>query len=115
MNENEAIEELQAMRDLAEFNISQGNARGLVYIPKDRLLVLDAAIKALNEIQQYRSIGTPEECRAAVEKQKVKAPTRNDRWMFVCQNCGAVWDGLYGVSNYCSNCGQRILRRGEND
>ena len=30
----------------------------------------DEAIKALEEIQQYRAIGTPEECRAAVEKQK---------------------------------------------
>lgn len=30
----------------------------------------DMAIKALEEIQQYRAIGTPEECRAAVEKQK---------------------------------------------
>lgn len=28
------------------------------------------AIKALEEICQYRAIGTPEECRAAVEKQK---------------------------------------------
>lgn len=28
------------------------------------------AIKALEENQQYRAIGTPDECRAAVEKQK---------------------------------------------
>lgn len=27
------------------------------------------AIKALEEVQQYRAIGTPEECRAAMEKQ----------------------------------------------
>ena len=30
----------------------------------------DRAINALEEIQKYRAIGTPEECRAAVEKQK---------------------------------------------
>ena len=29
------------------------------------------AVKALEEIQEYRKIGTPEECRAAVEKQNV--------------------------------------------
>ena len=29
------------------------------------------AIKALEEVQTYRAIGTPEECRAAMEKQKV--------------------------------------------
>lgn len=32
------------------------------------------AVQALEEIQQYRAIGTPEECRAAVEKQKPKKP-----------------------------------------
>ena len=30
----------------------------------------DIAIKALEEVQKYRAIGTVEECRAAVEKQK---------------------------------------------
>ena len=34
------------------------------------------AIKALEEIQQYREIGSLEECRKAVEKQKVKKPDR---------------------------------------
>ena len=29
---------------------------------------LDMAIKALEEVQQYRAIGTPEECREAVDK-----------------------------------------------
>ena len=32
--------------------------------------VLDVLIETLKEIQQYREIGTVEECRAAVEKQK---------------------------------------------
>lgn len=31
----------------------------------------DTAIEALEEIQKYRAIGTPEECRAAMEKQNV--------------------------------------------
>lgn len=30
----------------------------------------EAAIQALNEVEEYRAIGTPEECRAAMEKQK---------------------------------------------
>lgn len=29
----------------------------------------EAAIQALNEVEEYRAIGTPEECRAAMEKQ----------------------------------------------
>lgn len=32
------------------------------------------AINALEEVQQYREIGTVEECRAAVEKQTAKKP-----------------------------------------
>ena len=31
---------------------------------------LDMAIKALEEVQQYRAIGTVDECREAVEKMK---------------------------------------------
>ena len=31
---------------------------------------MELAVKDIKEIQQYRAIGTPEECRAAVEKQK---------------------------------------------
>ena len=31
---------------------------------------MDIAIRALEEVQQYREIGTVEECRMAVEKQK---------------------------------------------
>lgn len=33
-------------------------------------IAIDLAIKALEEIQQYRAIGTVEECREAMEKQK---------------------------------------------
>ena len=33
--------------------------------------LMEMAIKALEEVQKYRAIGTPEECRAAVEKQKI--------------------------------------------
>lgn len=35
---------------------------------------LEIAKQALEEIQQYREIGTVEECREAVEKQKPKKP-----------------------------------------
>lgn len=34
----------------------------------------EMAIKALEEVQEYRKIGTVEECREAVEKTKAKKP-----------------------------------------
>lgn len=37
---------------------------------EDNVELMDVAIKALEEVEQYRAIGTPEECRKAVEKQK---------------------------------------------
>lgn len=33
-------------------------------------IAIEVSIKALEEVQKYRAIGTPEECLAAVEKQK---------------------------------------------
>lgn len=40
------------------------------YVPTEDLEALDMAIEALEEIQEYRKIGTVEECREAVEKKK---------------------------------------------
>lgn len=57
MTESEAIKELHAIRP-----------RGGI-IPQKRAEALDVAIQALEEVQQYRAIGTPEECRASVKKQ----------------------------------------------
>ncbi len=62
MTENEAIKELETSIDLAKMCI-QNNER------KREIQGYEMAIKALKEVQQYRAIGTPEECRAAMEKQ----------------------------------------------
>ena len=96
------------------------------------------AIKALEEIQQYRaigtldelnsliaqseeefnmlieyiSIGTVEECRAAVERQKAKKPHKNyEKFSGVWCSCGSY----LGVDkpNYCSDCGQKLDWRDE--
>lgn len=47
------------------------------------------SIKALEEIQQYREIGTVEECRAAVEKQ---IPKKSDEKISWCSGCGQKLD-----------------------
>lgn len=59
MTEKKAIDELLFLKAKL-YNGIYGNRLGCV----------DVAIKALEEIRQYRGIGTVEECRAAVEKQK---------------------------------------------
>lgn len=50
MTENKAIEELHRIRPYGGI------------IPQRRAEALDVAIKALEEVQQYRQIGTVEEC-----------------------------------------------------
>lgn len=71
------------------------------------------AIKAMEEVQQYRAIGTPEECRAAVEKQTAKKPKKTEsagyRYTdtYRCQNCGGNFSGT-GIANYCYRCGQKL-------
>ena len=42
---------------------------------------LTSAISALKEIQQYREIGTVEECREAVEKQKNRKSCKYGVWV----------------------------------
>jgi hypothetical protein len=74
----------------------------------------------LEELKQYRTIGTPEECRAAMEKQKEKNPIRLDKC--TCPSCGTyneVWkkrrNTLPSDVVYCWHCGQavEIFREGE--
>lgn len=73
-------------------------------------------IKALEEIQQYRAIGSVEECRAAVEKQRAKKPiiecTRKEysvteiEWK--CPKCGAKYIELTPCGEWCRYCGTKL-------
>ena len=77
-------------------------------------------IQALEEVQQYREIGTPEECRAAAVKQTAKKPIFNHNLsdtlsQFRCE-CGntikvshdtGIMDTT-NAPNYCSKCGQKL-------
>ena len=71
---------------------------------------LDMAIIALKEIQQYREIGTVEECRKAVEKQKPKKPHRNyKKFSGLWCKCGWYLGQKQCLDiKYCPNCGQAI-------
>ena len=77
------------------------------------------AITALKEIQQYREIGTVEECREAVEKQKPKIcdiDSCPDHTHYKCPSCGRIELSIYKhgfprlgrITKYCPYCGQAI-------
>lgn len=60
MTENEAIKELETSIDLAKMCTQN-------YERKNEIQGYEMAIKALEEVQKYRKIGTVEECRKSVE------------------------------------------------
>lgn len=110
MTENEAIDELNTSIDLAKM-CTENLER------KREVQGYEAAIKALEEIQQYRAIGTVEECRAAVEKQTARRPDYEgdgyadghlvyDTW--ICPCCGKHYEVDYDNYNYCPDCGQKL-------
>ena len=73
MTPEEAIEMLRGMQnkkvDYAEMVCAPAFAYGYEYVyPEPEDYAIEEAIKALKEIQQYREIGTVEECREAVER-----------------------------------------------
>ena len=103
--------EQEAIRIIKEY-------RGLFPCANNEDESLDEAIKALEEIKQYHAIGTPEECRAAVEKQKSKiADISGDGYAdghmvydtYECPNCGEQYEIDYDDYEYCPKCGQHML------
>ena len=72
---------------------------------KEALLMAADAIK---EVQQYREIGTVEECREAREKQKPKAPKDELKINPVIDGNGAYVDADMTVYLLCPNCGELV-------
>lgn len=69
MTENEAIMGLKHIFSEFELNLPF----------TDSLEILNMTIKALEEIQEYRKIGTVDECKAAVKKQKPRKPLQAEK------------------------------------
>lgn len=147
MTENEAIKELETSIDLAKMCTQN-------YERKREIQGYEMAIQALEEVQQYRkhgvtvesalnnmcdlaaaenlieeyrAIGTLEECRAAVEKQTAKRALhqgcydKNGEWhewngingkpYELCPSCRVnlcCETSLDIKPKYCSNCGQKL-------
>ena len=111
MTENEAIRDLQYL--IEEYS---------AYPPETGVSAtvgsLQYCITALKEIQRYREIGTVEECREAVEKQKAKNPSVHKQQYsdaYNCSKCGWTFihkneTGWFCGQHYkfCPNCGQAI-------
>lgn len=130
MTEKEAIEILRSMQnpkeDYADIVGAPAFCIGFKFVyPESEDYAIEEAIKALEEIQKYREIGTVEECKAAVEKQKPKKPKDGlkinpvldekgayvdaDKTVFlICPICGEMVGTDYMRARFCRECGQLI-------
>ena len=113
MTENEAIKHLQSYAEVVDNMIKyckdfEPKADITGYLEKKTVFAM--AITALKEIQQYREIGTVEDCREAVEKQKPKKPHRNyKKFSGLWCKCGWYLGQKQCLDiKYCPNCGQAI-------
>ena len=65
------------------------------------------AMSALEEIQQYREIGTVEECRGIKKRDTELTPELYyNSW--ICPNCGEKYELYCDEYDFCPECGQRI-------
>lgn len=126
MTENEAIEVLQSaisesekiiaqlskMKTLAEQKNRIGEYYSNIRNCRSEIESCNVAINALKEIQQYREIGTVEECREAVDKQKPKKIIRiAGRYPYKCPTCNRKLELGY---KHCIICGQLLKYPYEN-
>ena len=84
-----------------------------VQLYKDNKLCLipeDVYSRQCSELDAYKEIGTVEECREAVEKQKPKKPHRNyKKFSGLWCKCGWYLGQKQCLDiKYCPNCGQKI-------
>lgn len=114
--EQKAIKWMQNVRDDAVVTLdyiakNEPNVSPMLYAGRKEKA--ETIIKGFEELEQYREIGTPEECRAAVEKQRAKKPKKTEsagyRYTdtYRCPKCGGNFCGT-GIADYCYHCGQKL-------
>ncbi len=121
MTESEAIEyltahlECESRRSRIEGCNNNCNECELCYLQgttKQHLEGIKIAIQALEEVQKYRAIGTPEECRAAMERNNEK--TRIIDGVTECCGYDFGTDAFQRkLSKFCPVCGRKIERSDE--
>lgn len=109
MTENEAIDKMKNMRLFMQIEDNKNECK----FTEDDYAANKMALQALEEVQQYRQIGTVEECREAVEKQTAIEPEKVNipctSWTkahmrYRC-SCGSF---LTSYDDYCNKCGQKL-------
>ena len=109
-NEAKAVRFIENIKNHATVTLDhivkeEPNVSPLFY--KGREEKANTILVMVEELKQYRAIGTPGECRAAVEKQTERKVTTNHSWThyhFFCPVCNMEVNEM----KYCPNCGQKL-------
>lgn len=101
MTEQEAIKKLKYIKRNCGMP-----TQGDMWKPNAETIAINLAITALEEIQQYRELGTVEELKEAKEKQNPKKTIRvlGDR----TDGCPECQCEFYEKHKYCPKCGTKI-------
>lgn len=114
----DTIENLNEIKEILKSKLVNANMDGKAESDvKELEFDFDRAIQALEEVEQYRAIGTVEEFKALKEKAESKKPIETQptnklaNGYSACPVCGAVVgiDDING--DYCHKCGQRLKRK----
>lgn len=107
MNEQEAIESIEYLKEQLE-----DDSPDMFTYTGAEINALNLAVQALTEIQQYRAIGTVEECGAAVEKQIAAKPLVGKdiegNEYAICRECSAILSDGEWFAQYCPDCGKKV-------
>ncbi len=127
-NEQKAIRWIENVRSNAIVTLDhienkEPNVNPLVYAGRKEKA--ETILKMIEELKQYRAIGTVDRCRAAVEKQTATKPHiwgdgHDDEGniiydMYDCPNCGKSYEIDYDNYKYCPECGQCMDRSDNNE
>lgn len=119
MAENECIENLNILVRRWEDDENMYSDTLGIEIDQEFMSCIYKSIEALKEIQQYRAIGTVEECREARERQIGKKPEMKpffkdmEEEYLCCPTCGDILTDRVPTDNkdfyfHCLNCGQKF-------
>lgn len=114
-NELKAVRFIKSIKNHAMVTLDhiakeEPNVSPLVY--KGREEKADTILTMIEELKQYRAIGTPEECRVAVERNNEKTRIIDG----VTECCGydfGIDAFRIEMSKFCPACGRKVERSSE--